>query len=274
MASTTRSSHARQLGDRPLPSTLAAIFSCSVLLLLGVDIVETWVEGLPLLHVIDILECVSLVAANAALWRVVRLTGTGTGASIAWRLLLGGTLTYLVGEIAFTTLRYVSTKAVIFPSIADLFFVGGQVMILAALVLHLVAYASTGLPLGGAGSYILMYSGVAAISVYLVRGVTIPMWADDSLSYGWKLLTTVYNILDLLTFCSALALLRVAELFRGGALAQGWAAVAFSFVFMMAGDTLFGIDVDEKYVSFAFLASYSSLIFGALRHSELIESVG
>ncbi len=255
------------------PSSAMAIGAVAAIAVLAVITVWDLLALFTTLHILDAIECVTLLGSVISLWGLVRAMGTDGAAAKGWMLLFGGVSTYFAGEIVFTTHRFVTISQVIFPSVADLFYVSGQLLIVAALLWLILAYSNSGLPMGSPSSYLILLVVVASLAAFLVGRFTLPMWADPSFSYGWKLVTTIYSSLDLATLCAALVLLRVAILFRGGVVAQGWAAIAVAFVFMTAGDTLFGIGVDERYAGLAFLASYASLTFGALRHAEVVRSM-
>ena len=64
-------------------------------------------------------------------------------------------------------------------------------------------------------------------------------------------------------------LFRIALLFRGGPIAEGWAAIGLGFAFMMVADLMFGLH-HEIAAAYAFVGSYTSVAFGVIRHRETI----
>ncbi len=233
-----------------------------------------WFEQRVWLRAYAVTALVTLIAAAVSLWQVSHATGGGTAASTAWRVLFAGMVVFLLGHAHLTYQRFMSPTAdTAFPSLADVFYVAGQTLLIAGLIIHLIAYLRTGLPVGHRLSYVLMYLVVAAVVAYLTVKLNLPMWDDATRTFGWKMVNTVYHVIDMLTLCVALALLRMALLFRGGALAQGWAAIAVGFVFMMVADMLFGIGISTEYSAMGYFASYASITYGVVRHREVILSV-
>ncbi|MEW6363101.1 MAG: hypothetical protein AB1714_00525 [Acidobacteriota bacterium] len=255
-------------------SSVVAVIAAIALLVLLLAARGAWLEPRVWLRTYAVTALVTLVAAAVSFWQVSHATGGGTAASAAWRVLFAGMAIFLLGHAHLTYQRFVSPTAdTAFPSLADVFFVVGQTLLIAGLVIHLIAYLRTGLPVGHRLSYVLMYVIVAVVVAYLTAKLNLPMWDDVTRTFGWKMVNTVYHVIDMLTLCVALALLRMALLFRGGALAQGWAAIAVGFVFMMVADLTFGIGVPAEYSALGYFASYASITYGVVRHREVILSV-
>lgn len=261
---------------RPVaPSTFALLMATGALLVLLGAAHGGWLP-LPLwLRTYALTALVTQCAAVVALWQVVRSSGRGTASSRAWLILFCGMYLFMVGHACLSAQRFSNEAGTAgFPTAADIFFIAGQVLMLTGLVVHLVAYARTGLPLGTRASYVIMYTVVAVVVAFLTWKLNIPMWSDSTLTFGWKAVSTAYHAIDMLTLCIALALMRIAFILRGGSLAHGWAGIATAFLATMVGDMMFGIEIDSRYSALVFLASYIALMFGAMRHREVVLSVG
>lgn len=265
-----------QTADRPIaPSTFALMIASGALVVLLGAVQGEWLPRPLWLRTYAVVALITQVAAVTALWQVVRASGRGSASSVGWRCLFFGTYLFMLGHASLSAQRFSNEAARAgFPTAADFFFIAGQVLMLTGLVIHLVAYAKTGLPLGSRASYVVMYAIVATVVVILTVKLNLPMWSDSSLTIGWKAVSTAYHVIDMFTLCIALALMRIALLFRGGSLAYGWAGIATAFLTMMIGDMLFGIGIDSRYSALVFLAAYCALMFGAMRHREVVLSVG
>jgi len=216
-------------------SNLVALGAAVVFAVTILALVSGWLDQRGSLILFDCVAVVALAVATWALWKVARAVGPSGAATMAWRLVSVGVGIYALAQAILTAYRLAGPEAPPFPSSADIFFVTGQVLIAVGLVLHIIAYARTGLPLGSAVSYVIMYVIAGAVSIYLIRTLDVPMWADASRPMGEKVLNTLYHILDLLTLFAAMGVFRIAVVLRGGSLATGWAAIAVGFAFVMVG---------------------------------------
>lgn len=257
------------------PSTFASMVAGGALLILLAAAHGGWLPDPQWLRIYAVVASLSLLATVVALRQVVRASGGGTSSARGWRHLFVGVYLILLGQCTLMLMRFANESAKAeFPSLADVFYVAGQILFISGLSLHLLAYARSGLPLGSRSSYVEMYLVVAVLVGYLTWKLNLPMWADPANTFGWKTINTTYHVLDMLTLCAALGLLRIALVFRGGSIAVGWAAMATGALLVMIADMLFGIGVDHRYAALVYLAAYVSLMFGAMRHREVIAGVG
>jgi hypothetical protein len=251
---------------------VALVLFATIVLVMGGSLAGA-LSDVDALFVFDWVQLAAQVVAVLGLFAVVRAVGGGHLSGYAWRLLLAGIITYMVGQICINVLRLqLGTGDVPFPALPDVFFVIGQTLFAAGLWCHVVAYVRTGFPTGGLLGYALMYGLVSAGASVCVVYLLVPLWSDPNQTEGMRWMTSAYEGYDFITLCAALALLRFALIFKGGAIAIGWAAVALAFVFMMIGDLLFGLRM-ENYSGFPFLMSYGLLAYGALRHQEVLARI-
>jgi hypothetical protein len=256
--------------ERRLSAATALAGAAAVALaLLGASLSAGLLAPVTSYYILDYVQLAILAVLAAALWRLVTAVGNDDLAALAWRALFAGWASYLVGQACFCALRITGgTDTVPLPTVADVFFVAGQVLVLVALALHLVAHARIGLP-PGLATFLVMALVVAAVGAWVGVGILAPLWANPAESAGTKAMTTIYEALDLLTLAAAVPLFRIALLLRGGPIAQGWAAIGLGFAFMMVADLMFGLH-HEIAAGYAFVGSYTAIAFGVIRHRETI----
>lgn len=257
-------------------SSHAVLWLCALLLLAAVVIVEfEFLAGIAALYFFDALSGAALAILIGALWSVSRAMEGGGASGIACWFLLWGAVMYACGQVTVTILRFLPGGAgpTPFPSPADVFYLAGQLLFTSGLVIQVYGYLKTGLPAGSSWSYAAIYSAVLILAIVMYAGWIRPMWADASMAFSRKAMATLYDALDIVTLAAALTALRISLVLRGGAIAQGWAAIAAGFVFMTIADALFGAGFEERFASYVFFIAYSSLAYGSLRHAEVVRSV-
>lgn len=157
---------------------------------------------------------------------------------LSWRLLAAGLLGFVLGQAALAVYQLVAGVAVPFPSLADGFLVIGYLLLLAALVQFLRAYAATGFPIGSRAGRWSLGAAVAAVLGLLGYSILIPVvWTPGPLLE--KLLNVAYPAFDLLLLVLTTVLLRVSVRFRGGAVWKVWIFLLSGFFLLSVADILF-----------------------------------
>jgi hypothetical protein len=127
----------------------------------------------------------------------------------------------------------------VFPSVGDLFFVGGCLLIVGGLVAFVRAYVASGFPLGHAAQLWAVGLAAAALGALLVAPLLRPVIAADVPPLE-KALNVAYPSIDFLMLVPALLLLWIASRFRGGGVGKVWSALVAGILFTASADVLFG----------------------------------
>jgi hypothetical protein len=188
-----------------------------------------------------------------------------------WWVLTCATGAYLVAQIMLTGFRIEGAGAFPFPSVADGFFVSGQVLLIVGLLLMGAGYIRTQLPRGNALGYLAIIAASLLIGTLLWVFVVVPLWRSEQ-SAAFKVQMTTYIVLDVAMLTVAGMVMRLTAFFRGGDLAVGWAAVAIGCAAMAAGDALYALGT-VAFVNGAFLVAYGAIAYGGLRHVETIDEI-
>jgi hypothetical protein len=226
---------------------------------------------LSLLH--RITEAVVLAFAAASLARAAHVMGADDQAGLGWRLMMFGALAYLVGQFGWIWLEARHGPDLVpYPAWPDVFYGAGQFLVVAGMLLNVVAFANTGLPLGSRWSYVgLAFTGAVALAL-IVWKLVVPLWESQTDSVAGKVVSSLYVGLDFATAFIAILLFRMAMVFRDGGLARivgGWGAMSAGFALLTLADGLDAIDQVEA-SNVVYLLSYGAIAFGATRHEEVI----
>jgi hypothetical protein len=195
----------------------------------------------------------------------------------AWLFLGLGLAATLLGQTVLAFSQLSPSASTPFPSLADVFFLLGYPLFVAALVSFGRAYEAAGYPLGTRAAR--WTTGVVVATIGLVAAVIV-LWpivlkAGPLLA---KSLNVAYPVLDLAVFVPTVLLIRASLPLRGGQVWKAWAAVLAGFFFMSAGDVLFAyfqaLDVTgvDPLVHVTYLLSYGFLALGVVRQSRLLAS--
>ena len=226
-----------------------------------------WIGALP--------KATFLALAAVVGWRVGGRFGARNPSATAWRF-YGVALGMLFLGQAVLTWYMARGAGTVFPSIGDLFFVAGSLLLVGALVAFLRAYAASGFPLAPAGQ--LWTVGVvatllgAAVVVPLLR----PLLAAAAPPLE-KALNVAYPTLDFLMLVPAALLLWMGLRFRGGHVARVATALVAGVLFTTVADVLFGyfssldrVDLGAA-VDALYLLAYGCLAAAPLYQSELLD---
>ncbi len=207
-------------------------------------------------------------------WSAGGRFGARNPSGTAWRLFACGLGGLFLGQAVLT--YFLATAAgTVFPSVADLFFLGGTVLLVVALIAFVRAYAASGFPLGPAGR--LWAVGVVGVALggALVVPLLHPLLAAPAPPLE-KALNLAYPALDFLTLVPALLLLWIGLRFRGGSVGLVATALVAGILFTTVADILFGFfsslgrtDLGAA-IDALYLLAYGCLAAAALYQRELL----
>jgi len=203
--------------------------------------------------------------------------GAGNPIRPAWLFLGLGLAATLLGQTVLAFSQFSPSASTPFPSLADVFFLLGYPLFVAALVSFGRAYEAAGFPVGTRAARWTTGGVVATVGLVAAAVVLRPIVLKAAPPLA-KSLNVAYPVLDLAVFVPAVLLLRASLPLRGGQVWKAWAAILAGFLFMSAGDVLFAyfqvlnVTGVDPLVHVTFLLSYGFLAWGVVRQSRLLAS--
>jgi diguanylate cyclase len=260
-----------------VPMTVAALFFAGRVLwpqaggFAGID-------DLTSLRVAGLVKLAFLLAGGTiALSNAARL-GSGNVAQPAWQGLALGLLASAAGQAVLWGYQLSPRGAAPFPSLADVFFIVGYPLFIAALIGFLRAYGATGYPLGSARQRLLLSGLVGAVGLALAVLILHPVLLKPGVAPLARFLNSAYPVLDVVLLVPVALLLRATLPLRGGEVWKVWAALLAGFACMWAGDVLFAlfdalnVQSVDPLTHAMYVLSYGSLALGVVRQHRLLTS--
>ncbi|MCI0441864.1 hypothetical protein L0152_01450 [bacterium] len=185
----------------------------------------------------NIAKIFSLFVAGLALTFTTNAYNPGESAKRAWTFLAAGAWMWLFAQLIFAHYKIVLGVNV-YPNIADLFFVLGYLPLFGGLIVLILDFRSTGLPMGGRTSYIVQALIFIVIYVGMFFAWLKPLLfnQDDVVT---KFLNFGYPTVDFLLFFVTSVLIRISWVLRGGSLAKAYIALGMSFFLTGVADLIF-----------------------------------
>lgn len=218
-----------------------------------------------------------LVIAVVFAWRNVAAFARGNPSRLAWKLLAGGFLAFLLGQTSFAYYQVLRGMSSPGPSVGDAFFLLGYALTAAALVSFVRAYAASGFPVGESQERWILGLGTGVAALAVVYPILRPVLLTPGPALD-KLLNLAYPLLDIALLIPTVLLLRISLRFRGGRVSRIWLMLLSGFLFGCAGDVLFAYfsSLEQTYLEDVmdamYLLSFGFMALGALYQRELLES--
>jgi hypothetical protein len=217
----------------------------------------------------------ALLALGAVVaWGNAKAFAQKTPARAAWTQLALGQVFYGCGQALLAAAVLWPDQLGSFPSPADLFFLAGYPFFIAAVIVFAVAYQRSGYPVASKReSWLFCIAGVA-VSAVLAVPLLLPIVRSAAPALE-KALNLGYPALDFILLIPTALLLRMAWRLRGGLLGSVWGNLAGGFVFICAGDIVFGYMTafDLGYLRYLagglFLVGYGLVTAGCLHQRRL-----
>lgn len=207
-------------------------------------------------------------------WRCSRLFEPGNPARPTWVFLSLGIGGFFVGQSILGCYQLV-TGDTPFPSPADVFFLLAYPPLLLGFVTAMRAYEAVGYPIGTPAERWTLGLVTAAVLAVVGTIVLRPILAAPA-SPLERFLNGAYPVLDLVSLVPVVLLLRIALRFRGGSVVRVWIAVLVGFLFLSAGDVVFGYFSSmgfaslDPFVHVTFLWAYIAFSYGAVEQHRLL----
>ncbi len=194
--------------------------------------------------------------------RCARRYGEGNAARRGWFLLSAWLAGWFAGQVVLVTYDRVLGVPAPVPSVGDVFFTLGCVLLIVALFTFVNAYRKSGFAAGDPRQDVLI--GVVATCLLGVVGYTVlvPV-AMTPAPLAERLVNVGYPVIDLLTLIPAAILLRITLGFRGGQVWRVWAAILAGIVLTASADIVFS-DVSPAHVA---AVGWIVDLFGALAYA-------
>jgi hypothetical protein len=185
----------------------------------------------------NIAKMFSLLVAGLSLTFTTNAYTPGERAKRAWTFLAGGMWVWFFAQTIFAEYKLVQGVTP-YPSIADIFFVASYLPLFAGLVVLILDFRSTGLPMGGRNSYLVQIAILIIFYAALFLKWLWPLAINDD-PPATKFLNVGYPTVDFLLFSLTTVLIRISWALRGGSLAKTYVALALGFILIAIADTIF-----------------------------------
>ena len=185
----------------------------------------------------NIAKIFSLLIASLSLTFTTNAYTPGERAKRAWTFLSAGMWIWVFAQWIFAQYKMVMGLS-LYPSIADIFFVAAYFPLAAGLIVLILDFRSTGLPMGGRNSYLIQ---IAVLIIFYAAVFFKWLWplAMNQDPLATKFLNVGYPTVDFLLFALTTVLIRISWALRGGSLAKTYIALALGFILIAIADTIF-----------------------------------
>jgi hypothetical protein len=230
------------------------------------------------LRVAGVVKLAFLLAGGLIATRNALRLGSGNAARPGWLCLGAGLLASAAGQAVLCGYQLSPRGAAPFPSLADVFFMVGYPLFIAALIGFLKAYAAAGYSLGSLRQQLLLGGLVGLVGLAVAVLVLHPVLLKPGVPPLARFLNTAYPVLDLALLVPVALLLRATLPLRGGEVWKVWAALLAGFFCMAAGDVLFAyfdalnVQSVDPLTHVMYVLSYGSLALGVVRQHRLLTS--
>jgi hypothetical protein len=196
-------------------------------------------------------------------------------ARLPWFLLGISLVAWTLGQAALTFYQVVLARTTPLPSVADIGFVLGSLLMLVAVFRFIGVYRSSGFPVGSVREHLLLAGGTTAALAAVAYPLLAPI-IRAHVPLGERFINVAYPVLDFAALVLTLVMIRIADAFRPGKVWAVWAALLTGFVFTAVGDILFAYmsSIGETAllpaVDVAFLLGYFFAACGTKLQHELL----
>lgn len=225
--------------------------------------------------VANVLHVVLLAVAVLSTLRSAALLGSGSPSRPAWHLLGAGLASFGLAESLDAGYELVLRAPRPFPSLADVLFVLGYLLLLPALLRFIRVYRESGYEVGSAAQHTALALGALAVFAGLGFG-SLRALASGSAPLVERALGVAYPLLDFAMLALTLVLLRIAAAFRGGHVGRVWGLLLLGLIFTCLADLLFaflnagGVGLPRASMEALYLLSYLAIARGTLSEHEML----
>lgn len=194
---------------------------------------------------------------------------------LPWTLLALWLAAFTIGQCILMVYQIGLRVAAPLPSLADIGFLVGYVLMLAAAARFALVYRASGFPIGSGRAHALLAGGALVVLAVIGYVVLAPIARADA-PPAERIINLAYPALDFAALVPTLLLTRIALAFRPGKIWTVWAALLAGFVFMAFGDILFAyLSTAEKksvepLVDLTLLLGYFFVAYGTKLQHDLV----
>ncbi|NLF41171.1 MAG: hypothetical protein GX587_00580 [Bacteroidales bacterium] len=254
---------------------------CSALLLINlVEYTTIWGGEVFLTYFSDILAFLFAFIATVCLFFAVKAFKECDSTKKAWLSIFIGIATYTTAELIYAVLELVLKldMDVVYPSLADYFWVIAYIPLLIGILMMFFVYKKSGFPMGKPAYYVTISIISLLIMVLVIYFLLIPIVLDDETSLLAKIFYLFYPIGDVLVLIPVFLLMYITSLFGKGALSKPWKYLAIGFFIFTVADILYayldwqGLYGSGSYIDLLFNSGYMFIGLAGLYQKELVES--
>ncbi len=221
------------------------------------------------------LQVLLLGVATLSAGRSAALLGADNPSRAGWLLLTGGLGAFAVAEGLDAWFEIALRTPRPFPSLVDVLFVLGYLLLVPALLRFIRVYGRSGYDVGSAGQHAAI--ALAALALFALLGFgPLRAVATGAGPFAERVLGVGYPLLDFATLALTLVLLRIAAAFRGGHVGRVWALLLVGLIFTCLADLTFaflnagGLGAPRAAMEALYLFSYLAIARGTLSEHELL----
>jgi len=234
-----------------------------------------------MLYISDLFPVLCSLIAVICLLFAVRIFREYDFTKTAWLMILLGVCidflaesTYAVSEIIFSV-----DMDNVFPTLADYFWCVGYIPVFIGLLMMLIGYRRSQIPMGEIKLLVILSSVFVIIASTVIYFVLLPIVNDAETTGIAKFFYLFYPIGDLFIVIPAILLIYVTSLLGRGALTLPWKFLGLGFIFFTISDLLYSyLDWLGKYgngnlIDLGWNIGYLFIGLSALYQFELVESI-
>jgi hypothetical protein len=253
-----------------------------ILLIFNIIIYLThWGGDTILLLVSDCLPIICACISVVCLYLTFKSFKNYDFAKTVWLLLLIGIALDFVAEILYSTQEVILKVDMntLFPSIADYVWCLAYIFVFAGLVMMLVGYKKSGLPMGNTKLFFTISIALLVLASVVIYFILVPIIKDIETSTQSKVFYLYYPIADTFVIVPAILLMYITSLFGKGTISKPWQFLAIGFVCFTISDLLYDyLSWQDLYgsgnlIDMGWNFGYLSIGLAGLYQLELIESL-
>jgi hypothetical protein len=243
--------------------------------------ITKWGGDKVLLYVSDLLPIFCSLIAVVYLFAAYKKFKAFDLAKFAWLLIFIGILMNFIAESTYAMLEIVFLVDVnnVFPSIADYIWVIAYLPLMVGMIMMLIGYSKSGLPLGQAKLFSIISPIVLILFSLVIYYLLLPIVIDTETETLAKIFYLYYPVGDLFIVIPAIILIYITSLFGKGTISIPWKYMAFGFICFTVADLLYSyLSWNDNYgignpIDIAWNAGYLFIGLSGLTQVELMKTI-
>lgn len=227
----------------------------------------------------DLLPVISGLLAVFFLWKPCALLRSWDSTKICWSMLLTAIAFSTMGEITFGIMEALMGMEMGDYSLADVFWIPGYSMLLAAMLIMLQSFRKSGFDPGRKSVYLSLFGLFCTIASVVTVLLVAPIISDTTVRGLGKLVLSSYPLIDLLLLPTAMAIAYITNQFGGGAVSRPWRFISVGVLLWSVSDISYSymewIDIysSGSFIDLGWNLSYLFIAAGAVQQQHLLASL-